>query len=240
MKAYVESKLKIFDLQKKNNFAFINNNLENIFKRKKYLSKLIPVKFTEYNKIKPKIKNNYLRSSINDENMSFVFSLSKLLKINKKIFIKSMSSFYGLPHRYEVFFKKKNIIFINDSKATSFQATKFALANSKNIYWILGGLPKKKDKIDLRNVKNNIVKSYIVGKNIDFFKKQIKKTVKFSVERNLKNAVVSVLRDIKKLKQRENTILLSPSAASFDQFKNFESRGNKFKKLSKLYAKKFI
>ena len=240
MKAYVESKLKIFDLQKKNNFALINDNLKNIFKRKKYLSKLIPVKFKEYNKIKPKIKNNYLRSSINDENMSFVFSLSKLLKINKKIFIKSMSSFLGLPHRYEVFFKKKNIIFINDSKATSFQATKFALANSKNIYWILGGLPKKKDKIDLRNVKNNIVKSYIVGKNIDFFKKQLKKTVKFSVERNLKNAVVSVLRDIKQLKQRENTILLSPSAASFDQFKNFENRGNTFKKLSKLYAKKFI
>ena len=72
----------------------------------------------------------------------------KLLKINEKSFIKSMSSFLGLPHRYEIFLKKKKgITFINDSKATSLQATKFALASSKNVYWILGGLPKTKIKL---------------------------------------------------------------------------------------------
>ena len=47
------------------------------------------------------------------------------------------------------FLKRENCIFINDSKATSFQATKFALKNTKNILWILGGLPKKNDKIVL-------------------------------------------------------------------------------------------
>ena len=240
IRAYIESKLKIFDLQEKNNFALINNNLKNIFKRKKYLSKLISVKSTEYKKIKSKIKNNYLKSNTNDENMNFAFSLSKLLKINKKLFIKSMNTFLVLPHRHEFFLKKKNTIFINDSKATSFQATKHALTNNKNIYWILGGLPKKKDKIDLKNVKKNIIKSYIIGKDINFFKKQLKNKVKFSVERNLKSAVLSILRDIKLLKKKNNTILLSPSAASFDQFENFESRGNMFKKLSRLYAKKFI
>jgi UDP-N-acetylmuramoylalanine-D-glutamate ligase len=86
-----------------------------------------------------------------------------------------MNSFLGLPHRYEIFFKKKGITFINDSKATSLQATMLALANSKNIYWILGGLPKDKDRINLKYVKNNIVKSYIIGKNINFFKSQNKK-----------------------------------------------------------------
>ena len=106
--------------------------------------------------------------------MNFVYSLSKLLKINKSSFIKSMSSFLGLPHRYEIFFKKKGITFINDSKATSLQASKFALSSSKNIYWILGGLPKKNDKINLKHLKNNIIKSYIIGKNINFFKKQLK------------------------------------------------------------------
>ena len=186
------------------------------------------------------IQNSYLEFSANDENMNFVYVLSKLLKINKNSFIKSMSSFLGLPHRYEIFFKKKGITFINDSKATSFQATKFALASSKNIYWILGGLPKDKDKIDLRYIKDNIIKSYIIGKNTNFFKKQLKGKVKFSVTKNLKNAIIEILKDIKLLKKINNIILLSPGAASFDQFKNFENRGNEFKKLSKLYAKKLI
>jgi len=240
MQAYIKSKLKIFDLQEKNNFALVNDNFKDIFRRKKYLSKLVPVKFRDYKKIKSKIKNSYLKSSTNDENMNFVYALAKLLKINKNSFIKSMSSFLGLPHRYEIFLKKKNITFINDSKATSFQATKFALASSKNIYWILGGLPKDKDKIDLRYIKDNIIKSYIIGKNINFFKKKLKNRVRFSVTKNLKNAIIEALKDIKLLKKINNTILLSPGAASFDQFKNFENRGNQFKKLSRIYAKKFI
>ena len=237
---YIKSKFKIFDLQKKNNFALINDNFKNIFKRKKYLSKLVSFKFKDYKKIKFKINNKYLKSSTNDENMNFVYALAKILKINNHSFIKSMSSFVGLPHRYEIFFKTKGITFINDSKATSLQATKFALASCKNIYWILGGLPKDKDKIDLKHVKNNIIKSYIIGKNIIFFKKQLQNKVQFSVTKNLKNAIISALKDIKLLKKINNTILLSPGAASFDQFKNFENRGNEFKKLSRLYAKKFI
>ena len=240
MQHYIKSKFKIFDLQKKNNFALVNDNFKNIFKRKKYLSKLVSFKFKDYRKIKFKINNKYLKSNTNDENMNFVYALAKILKINNHSFIKSMSSFVGLPHRYEIFFKRKGITFINDSKATSLQATKFALASSKNIYWILGGLPKDKDKIDLKYIKNNIIKSYIIGKNIIFFKKQLQNKVQFSVTKNLKNAIISALKDIKLLKKINNTILLSPGAASFDQFKNFENRGNEFKKLSKLYAKKYI
>ena len=68
------------------------------------------------------------------------------------------------------FLKKKNITFINDSKATTLQAAKLALESSKNIYWIVGGLPKLKDKIDLKYLKNNIIKSYIIGKNTGFLK----------------------------------------------------------------------
>ena len=240
IQAYIKSKLKIFDIQERNDFALVHDNFKDIFRRKKYLSKLVPVKLKDYKKIKSKIKNNYLKTSTNDENMNFVYALSKLLKINKSSFIKSMSSFLGLPHRYEIFFKKKGITFINDSKATSLQASKFALSSCKNIYWILGGLPKGKDRIDLKHIKNNIIKSYIIGKNINFFKKQLKNKIKFSVAKNLKVAIISALKDIRLLKKINNTILLSPGAASFDQFKNFENRGNEFKKLSRLYAKKFI
>ena len=96
--------------------------------------KIIHPKIANYRKIKKKIRNFYLNSNINDNNMSFVFALSKILKIREKSFIKSVSTFIGLPHRYEIFLKKDNCIFINDSKATTFQATKFALKNTKNIF----------------------------------------------------------------------------------------------------------
>ena len=238
--AYMASKLKIFNLQNTHNFALLNKGFKKIFRKKKYRGKLISNKIKEYHKIKFKIRNFYLKSSTNDENMIFAFTLAKSLKINQKSFIKSMNSFVGLPHRYEIFYKKKNIVFINDSKATSLQSSKSALMGRKNIFWILGGLPKYKDKINLKDVKENIIKSYIIGKNISFFKKQLKNKVKFSVSKNLKNATISALKDSRLIKNLDSTILFSPGAASFDQFKNFEVRGNEFKKLSKIYAKKFI
>jgi UDP-N-acetylmuramoylalanine--D-glutamate ligase len=85
--------------------------------------------------------------------MSYVYTFAKLLKISDKSFISSMKSFKGLPHRFEILYKKNNITFINDSKATSFAATEIALSSIKNIYWILGGLPKKNDKINLTTYK---------------------------------------------------------------------------------------
>ena len=172
--------------------------------------------------------------------MSFVYAFSKLLQISDKRFITAINSFIGLPHRYEIFLKKKNIVFINDSKATSFESTKFALSNSKNVYWILGGLPKKNDKIALSGIKKNIIKSYLIGKNISFFKEQIQNKINFSITNNLKKTLIEVFRDIKLLNLKNNTILLSPAAASYDQFTNFEKRGEEFKKLSKFYARKFI
>ena len=179
-------------------------------------------------------------SSINDENMSFVYAFSKLIKLSDKAFVDGMKHFVGLSHRYEIFLKNKNNIFINDSKATSFAAAKYALLNSKNVYWILGGLKKKNDKINVSKIKENIIKCYLIGKNINFFKKQIQNKLNFSVTKNLKESIIEILKDIKCSSKRYNTILLSPAAASFDQFLNFEDRGNDFKKLSKIYARKFI
>ena len=184
--------------------------------------------------------NSYLKSNLNDENMSFVYTFAKLVKIKEKSFIDSMKSFKGLPHRFEIFLKKKKTTFINDSKATSFVATQSALASLRNIYWILGGLPKKNDKINLSQFKRNIIKCYIIGKNINFFKKQIKGKLHFKITKNLKNSLLQIFKDIKLSKNVENFILLSPAAASFDQFKNFETRGLKFKSLCKIYASKYI
>ena len=100
--------------------------------------------------------------------------------------------------------------------------------------------PKKKDKIILSGVKKNIIKCYLVGKNINFFQKQIQNKLKFSITKNLKDTLIRIFKDIKLFDLKLNTILLSPAAASYDQFNNFKQRGDKFKKLSKLYLKKYV
>ena len=150
---YLNSKLRIFRLQNKNHYALINKNLKNFFRKKNFASKLILPRKKDYTKIKFKIKNDYLTSYLNSENMSFIYTFSKLVRIKDENFIKSMKSFKGLPHRFEIFLKRNGITFINDSKATSFKATESALTDLKNIYWILGGLPKKADKISISRYK---------------------------------------------------------------------------------------
>ncbi|MBH90597.1 MAG: UDP-N-acetylmuramoyl-L-alanine--D-glutamate ligase [Candidatus Marinimicrobia bacterium] len=239
MKNYINSKLKIFLYQEKSNFAFINDKrILRIYRRKNYLGKLNFVTPLLYKRIKNKIKNSYLSSEANEENMSFVFALSKVFKINKKSFIKSLNSFKGLPHRHEIFYKKNKLVFINDSKATTFQATKFALQSNKDIFWIVGGMPKVGEKFNLGKLKNNIAKSYIIGNHMKIFKKNFKGKINFQLSKTLKNALISIFKDIKNFGNKKTTILLSPASASYDQFINFEERGNQFKKLVRKYAKK--
>tara|TARA_Y100000590_G_scaffold383669_2_gene454533 strand:- start:8078 stop:9361 length:1284 start_codon:yes stop_codon:yes gene_type:complete len=240
-KEYVDSKFKIFSNQKSSNFAFLNNKaLVKKFKKNKYKSKLKFVNKKKYNSIKNRVKNNYLNSEVNIENMSYVYAFSKILKIKEKSFIKSLKSFKGLAHRHEIFYKKNNKIFINDSKATSFESSRFALKSNKNIFWIVGGLPKLGDKFQLEEVRKNIMKAYIVGKHVKHFKRFFKDKISFELSMTLNNAINSIFRDIKSVKGKKITILLSPASASYDQFKNFEDRGDRFKKLTIHYAKRYF
>ena len=98
----------------------------------------------------------------------------------------------------------------------------------------------KNDKIRLVNCKKNISKCYLIGKNIEFFKNQIKGKLPFSITTNLKNTIIEIIKDCNKNKNLKKFVLLSPAAASYDQFTNFEMRGDEFKKLSKSYARKLI
>ena len=241
MSNYTNAKMKIFSLQKSNNYAFLKETkLIRLFKKKKFKSKLRVIKIGSYNEIKNKIKNTYLKSKVNEENMSFVYELSKILKINKKLFIENLKNFKGLPHRHEIFYKYKNIKFINDSKATSFQASKHSLESNKNIFWIVGGKPKQGDAFNIKNFKKNIIKTFIIGRNINFFKNQLKNKISYVVTKNLKKTIHLIFKEIKKNKLKNINILFSPASASFDQYKNFEERGNEFKKLTKIYAKKYL
>jgi len=239
---YKNSKFNIFSKQNEKGIALLNDiKLVKLFKKKNYLSKLQFVKTNTLSKIIiKKINNNYLTSEPNLENLTFVHQISKLFNIKEKIFLKAVNSFKGLPHRHEIFLKKNKITFINDSKATSFDSTKHALKKNKNIFWIFGGLPKIKDNFNLLNLSSNIIKCFIIGSQTAYFKNQIAKKIKYKISFNLKNAIKDVFKELLLVNNEKVTVLFSPASASYDQFNNFNERGNQFKKITKDYAKKFL
>ena len=234
---YIKIKSKIYHAQKMSDYFYFNPKnkhskiIKKIFELKKIKSKLIAVDKLSSRNLLKKVKNDFFNSEGNIENFSFAHNISKNLKISNKSIIKALNKFKGLPHRQEVVFSNKKIICINDSKATSFDACLQSLSNYNRIYWIVGGLPKQQDCFYLENVKKNILKAYIVGKHTHFFEKKIKGFIPYKISKSIKKALSSINKDIKLERNLKNTILLSPAAASFDQFSNFENRGVYFKNL---------
>ena len=237
IKNYVKVKSKIFLAQNGSDYSYINSRnkfsklIKNIFKSLKLKSKLISVNKSSCNLLLKKINNKYFESEGNIENLTFAYTIVKNFKVSDKIIIKALNEFKGLSHRQEVIFSNKKLLCINDSKATSFDACLQSLLNYNKIYWIVGGVPKYKDNFYLKKVRKKIIKAYIVGKNISFFKKQIGNNIPYIVSKNIRNAVNNIYKDSKLNENSKKTILLSPAAASFDQFSNFENRGAYFKNL---------
>ena len=229
---YINAKAKIFKFQKETDIAYLSKKNKYFSKIKKnFKSKIKIIKLKNIYKLKKKISNDYLLTLTNLENLAFVLNITNEFKLNKKIFFKVINKFKGLPHRQEKIYTGKKIVCINDSKATSFDACLQSLSNYNQIYWIVGGLPKHQDYFYLKNVRKKIVKAYIIGKNISFFRKQIGKSIPFTVSNTMRYAVKNIYKDLKSNQNLKKTILLSPAAASFDQFSNFENRGNYFKNL---------
>ena len=237
MRNYIKVKSKIFFAQNRLDYSYINstnkysNLVKKIFKKNKIKSKLITVNKSNCKPLLKKINNSYFENNANIENLAFAYRIVKRLKISDRTIIKAINNFKGLPHRQEVVFKNKFITCINDSKATSFDATLQCLLNYNKIYWIVGGLPKLQDRFNLTKVSKKIIKAYVIGKKCNFFKRQIKGKVPYTISYNIKNAINNILKDIKHKKITGCTILFSPAAASFDQFRNFEERGYYFKKI---------
>ena len=235
MKNYIKVKSKLFLAQHHSDYSYINlknkysKSIIRKFENKKLKSKLILIDKSLPNFLMKKINNKYFRSTGNIENLYFAYKIAKNLKISDEIIIKAVNKFAGLPHRQETVFSNKELLCINDSKATSFDASLQSLMNYNNIYWILGGIPKYQDRFNLQQVKQKIVKAYIIGKNKNFFVKEIKNNINYKISKNIQNAINDIYKDLKLSKNIKNTILLSPAAASFDQFTDFEKRGVYFK-----------
>ena len=148
------------------------------------------------------------------------------------------NKFKGLDFRQQIIHKTKKLLIINDSKSTSFSSTIPLLESYENIYWILGGLAKKGDRFKLQKKYFSNITSYIYGRDRNFFIKSLPKEIPKYSASTLTNILKNLKNKIKKDKNKK-VILFSPSAASFDQFKNFEERGRFFNKNIKIILKNY-
>ena len=236
---YVNAKFKLLDSQTRQSFAYVKENDKQITKRlkkSKFKQKIYTVDTSSINKILNQLNNKYFSSEGNKENLSFVLKIASKLKLNNTKLIKTLNNFKGLDYRQQIIFNNKDLTIINDSKSTSFASSENILKSNDNIYWILGGIPKKGDKLKLSKKECKNFKAYLFGKYHKQFKKIIGNKIKLKKFKNLKETLNEVFSEIKKQKVKKNTIFFSPAGASFDSFKNFEDRGNYFNQL----IKKFI
>ena len=236
---YVNAKFKLLDFQTRQSFAYVKKNDKQIAKRlkkSKFKQKIYKVDTSSINKTLKQLNNKYFSSEGNKENLSFVLKIASKLKLNNTKLIKTLNNFKGLDYRQQIIFNNKYLTIINDSKSTSFASSENILKNNKNIYWILGGIPKKGDKLKLSKKECKNFKTYLFGKYHKQFKKIMGNKIKLKKFKNLKETLNEIFSEIKKQKIKKNTIFFSPAGASFDSFKNFEDRGNYFNQL----IKKFI
>ena len=245
LKNYINAKFNLLNSQSNQSLAFVKKNDPLIIKKIKnshFKQKILKVDTLKNNKIFDQLKNKYFLSYGNKENLSFVLKIAKILKLNNKNLLETLNNFKGLKYRQEIIYKSKKITLINDSKATSFSSSLSILKSLKNVFWLVGGIPKKGDKFLLSKKKCLTFKAYIFGKNKNYFVKHLKNKINFQKFKSLEDALRKIIFDIKlKKNSAHKTILFSPSAASFDNFKNFEDRGEKFNKLvKKLNLKKLI
>ena len=236
---YISAKFKLVKNQSKNDLAILNT--KNLYIRrhiesKNFLPKIIKIDKEIDNSFLKKINNQYFNTFGNRENLKFVLEVSKILKLKKNSLLKTLQKFKGLKYRQEIIFQSKNLTIINDSKATTFSSSVSLLKSLNNVYWIVGGQAKKGDTLLLYKKNCANYKAYIFGSNKIFFINKIKRLMKYDSFINLKSLVKKLFLDIKTGKNTiHKTILFSPSAASFDDFKNFEKRGEYFNQLVKKY-----
>ncbi len=235
---YVKAKFKLLKKQNKGDIAFVNEKdflIKKQLKLNNFNSKIIKVNTKKDNNFLSNVKNSYFLTETNKENLLFVLRISKKLNISNTIVAKIVNKFNGLKYRQQIILKRKNLTIINDSKSTSLSSSIGLLKNNDNIYWLLGGIHKKGDKFNLSKKYFKNVQAFIYGKDKKFFNKKLKGKINYKNFKNLKDALNEILIIFKKKEFIDKTILFSPSAASFDSFRNFEDRGLFFNNLIKKY-----
>ena len=169
-----------------------------------------------------------LKGRHNWQNACMAYGAAKAFGLSSEKIAAAMLSFPGLAHRMQQIAHLANVAFVNDSKATNADAAEKALASYDNIYWIAGGIAKAGGIQPLIPYFNRISKAYLIGAAAADFAASLKGRVNFEISVTLEVAVANAARDAAQSAKPKPVVLLSPACASFDQYKNFELRGDAF------------
>ena len=164
-----------------------------------------------------------LPGSHNHQNACAAYAACRSLGLSPKVIEQAFHSFDGLPHRSQVIAEKAGVTFVNDSKATNVDAALMALLAFRDIRWICGGLEKEGGLSGLKPGLEHVIKAYVIGREAAQFAMQLD-----GIEAEVCTTMeVAVARAMAEARPGE-TVLLAPAAASFDQYDNFEKRGEDF------------
>lgn len=172
-----------------------------------------------------------LRGAHNGQNAAAAFSACEWLGVNHGAICAGLASFPGLPHRMEEIARFGAALFINDSKATNADAAEKALLSYDDVFWIIGGKAKDGGIESLRPLFPRVRKAYLIGAASDEFAATLGSAVAHEHCGMLEVAIERAAQDALACDAREPVVLLSPACASYDQFANFEMRGNAFRDL---------
>jgi UDP-N-acetylmuramoylalanine--D-glutamate ligase len=170
-----------------------------------------------------------LRGAHNWQNAAAAYALARSQGLDAPTIAQGLRTFAGLAHRMEQVAHRGPVLFINDSKATNADAAGKALASFTDIYWIAGGRPKAGGLAGLEPFFPNITKAYLIGEAAEAFAAELGSRVDHVICGTLDRALLAAAADAGNSSAKEPVVLLSPACASYDQFANFEARGEAFR-----------
>jgi len=173
----------------------------------------------------------HLPGAHNWQNAALAYAATRPYVKDARAIAEAIVSFPGLAHRIEDVGGIGKVRFVNDSKATNADAAERALVCFTDIFWIAGGKPKEGGIAPLAPHFSRIRKAYLIGDAADDFAATLEGKVEYEISGTLENAVASAAADAAASQAPSPIVLLSPACASFDQFQDFEQRGDAFRSL---------
>jgi UDP-N-acetylmuramoylalanine--D-glutamate ligase len=257
MAEYIAAKCHIFNRQKQEDTAIlgVDDPISEAICREmitKGTQRVIPISGSKPVQHGVYVKNGFLHNCLGGQEMSASLKEIKSLQgahnwqnaaaayaaaftygLSHDVIMAAMQTFPGLVHRMQWLGARRGVQYVNDSKATNANAAEKALMTYDNIYWILGGIPKEGGITSLTQYFPKIRHAYIIGEAIPSFVQVFGAEVLHAGYASLAKAFGEARADAEREKQPGAVVLLSPACASFDQFKNFEERGDAFVQMFK-------
>ena len=172
-----------------------------------------------------------LRGAHNAQNAACASAAVLALGVSLDALQKGLRSFPGLAHRMEQIGRRNGVLYVNDSKGTNADAAARALSSFQDIYWITGGKPKSGGITSLVEFFPRVRKAYLIGEAAHEFAATLEGRVPYEISATLDAAIPAAARDAEADAIADAVVLLSPACASFDQYRNFEIRGDAFREL---------